>query len=149
MKKILFIITIAALVLSFTACSKEEIKDTLPLETDTNTGDGSDSQLVVYGVAGFITEINTDGNGDILASILVEGKLDENGADYDKGYVSIDANTVIYLSKQGTIEDLEVGQYVQVFYEGAVAESYPVQGYGRQINVIDDPIFVEDFTEKE
>lgn len=141
MKKIMLIFTIAALVLSFTACSK----DPLAGETDENN-DGS--QLVVYGVAGFITEINTDASGDNLASILVEGKLDENGAEYDKGYVSIDANTLIYLSEQATVEDLEVGQYVQVFYEGPVAESYPVQGYGRQINVVDEPVFVDDSTEK-
>ena len=142
MKKIMIIFTIAALVLSFTGCVKEEVEDTLPGENSEN----SDSQLVVYGVAGFITELDLDVNGH--ATILVEGKLGENGADYDKGYVSIDDESIIYLSEKGTVEDLEIGQYVQVFYDGAVAESYPVQGYGRQINVVDEPVFIEDPSEK-
>jgi len=135
-------------ILSLTGCRitkqetiKEDITEELPIDNDSST------DLVTYGVAGLISTI-TD-NGDNTGSIFVEGDLATNGAEYDKASVSISSDTKIYLNEEGGISDLEVGQYVQVFFEGPVMESYPVQAAAKQINVIDEPVFTDDPTESE
>lgn len=119
-----------------------------PTVDDINTKDNANgtSQLVTYGVAGYITDISTVGD---YGTILVEGELGKNGADYDKAYVSIDKDSVIYYNDNGSFSDFEIGQYVQVFFEGPVAESYPVQAYGRQVSIIEPPVFIDDPTETE
>jgi len=117
------------------ACSSPEAD---PVDGNDMPSD-SDSQLVVYGVAGNITELTNNGNGTM--TILVEGDLDNNGADYDRGYVTVNDDTVIYLDQEVGMEALEEGQYVNVFLQGDVMESYPIQATARQINIIpEDPI---------
>lgn len=133
-------------ILSLVGCriSKEETieenaRGNLPTDSDSTTS------LVTYGVAGFITEITN--NKDNTGSVFVEGDLATNGAEYDKAYVSITTDTIIYMNEKADIGNLEVGQYVQVFFEGPVMESYPVQARAKQINVIDEPIFIDDPSE--
>jgi len=117
------------------ACSRP---DANPVDVNDMPSD-SDSQLVVYGVAGNITELTTNADGSM--TILVEGDLDNNGADYDRGYVTVNDDTVIYLDAEVGMEDLQEGQYVNVFFHGDVMESYPIQATARQINIIpEDPI---------
>ncbi|MCF8018655.1 MAG: YobA family protein [Vallitaleaceae bacterium] len=106
--------------------SPEDVDEALPTDTE--------SQLVVYGVAGNITERTENDDGTIV--ILVEGELGNNGADYARGYVTVNEDTVIYLNEEMPMEALEEGQYVHVFFEGDVMESDPIQATARQINIV-------------
>ena len=108
-------------------------------DESTNTGDqevptDSDSQLVVYDLAGYITSLTQNDDGTI--GILVENEEGDNGADYDKGHVTVTEETVIYLYDKESMSILEEGQYVNVFFEGEVMESYPIQATARQINIV-------------
>lgn len=113
-----------------------------------NPVDDNDSQLVTYGVAGSITEITLSTTDNNLGTIFVEGDLETNGATYDKAYVTVTEDTVIYINEEMSFEDLAEGQYVEIFFEGAAMESYPVQATARQINVIVEPDMDEDTTEE-
>jgi len=147
MKNKILLLLVLTLIFALTACANTE--DESPLNQDSSEGpsDSSNtSQLVTYGVAGYIKELTVN---DDFGTILVEGELGKNGADYDKAYVRIDSDTVIFFNDQGRFEDFEVGQYVEVFFEGPVAESYPVQGSARQVNIVDPPVFIDDPTESE
>jgi len=121
---ILFIFTLLLIV--FTGCNKDP---------NVSPNMNNDSQLVEYGVAGYITEITVSENESILGTILVEGSKD-NGAMYDKAMVTINPDTKIYLSDLTDFDALEVGMYVNVFFTGTVKESYPVQADAQQINII-------------
>jgi len=72
-----------------------------------------------------------------LGSIRVEGSKD-NGAAYSEAVVAITPDTKIYLNDLTDFDNLEVGMYVNVFFEGDVAESFPVQATAKQINIIPD-----------
>lgn len=122
LKKLSFLLILIILLVTFTACNKE-------------TSDSDDCQLVEYGVAGYIKEITVSENGAILGTIFVEGPKD-NGADYDKAWVTVTKNTKIYLNDATDFNALKVGMYVNVFFEGGVNESYPVQADAKQINII-------------
>lgn len=107
-----------------------------------------DSDLVVYGLAGYIKEIETNSNGTM--GILVEGELGKNGADYHRGYVTVTEETIVYGEAGQTDQELEVGQYVTIFFDGDVMESDPIQARARQINIVPESAleFQEDPTEK-
>ncbi|WP_192929613.1 DUF3221 domain-containing protein [Alkaliphilus serpentinus] len=100
----------------------------------TPPADANSSQLVEYGVAGYIKEIKS-AEGEALGIIYVEGS-ENNGATYQEAYVTVLESTKIYTNDPVGYEDLEVGMYVNVFFEGPVLESYPVQATAKQINII-------------
>ena len=106
----------------------------LPAERDDAAASGG-CTLVEYGVAGEILGITASDREDVLGTIEVKGELD-NGAMYDYAMATITPDTAIYLDDEIGFEDLEVGMYVTVFFDGPVAESYPVQGRAAQVNVI-------------
>lgn len=86
-------------------------------------------------IVGEITNITYVNNS--LVGILVEGKKEEN-TNFDKAYIKIDKNTKIkYKVNNETIKpkDLKKGMKVEVIFEGPVAESYPVQTYGKKIYI--------------
>ncbi len=116
---------------------------------DENLPTASDSTLVTYGVAGYIQEINISDDGK-TSTVFVEGELGKNGADYHRAYVKVTEDTVVYGREELTMSDLEVGQYVNVFFEGAVMESDPVQASAKQINIVPEEAleFNEDPTEE-
>ncbi len=93
--KIKLVISMIAILAILVACSAP---DETPVDGNDMPSD-SDSQLVVYGVAGNITELTSNDNGTM--TILVEGDLATNGADYDRGYVTVNDDTVIYLDEEG------------------------------------------------
>jgi len=148
MKTKLLALLLVLSIVSLMGCrtTKEDLSEDNAI-TQGNDDSNTSSQLVTYGVAGFITDISTQDNG--FGTILVEGELNKNGAYYDKASVRITKDTIIYLSDQVDFKDLELNQYVQVFFEGPVAESYPVQGSARQVNIVNEPIFIDDSTESE
>jgi len=95
----------------------------------------ADSQFVEYGVAGEIVEIEDDASDDTLL-ILVKGD-ENNGATYTEGWVTVNESTKIYKSEKVAMAALEKNMYVNVFFDGPVAESFPVQGTAKQINIIE------------
>ena len=146
MRKIsIFIIGILALALLAGCRGNPELLPTdgpggppVDLPAPVSDGDGTpveDCDLVEYGVAGDILSINASDNPDILGTIEVKGEPD-NGAMYDYATVTVTADTEIYGNDTTSFDDLETGMYVTVFFDGAVAESYPVQGRAAQVNVV-------------
>lgn len=132
MKKLIIILIISILIISIVGCKQ----DSNPLSENQSPSDGN-SQLVEYGVAGNITEITKSEDGSILGTIHVEGPKD-NGATYDNAIVTVKPETKIYSNDTVSFEVLEVGMYVNVFFDGEVRESYPVQANAKQINIITD-----------
>jgi hypothetical protein len=125
MKKMSILFTLALLLVALVGCGNGE-----PSSSD-------DSQFVEYGVAGNIVEITTSEDDAVLGSIKVEGPED-NGAKYTEAVVTVTPDTKIYLNDLTDFDNLEVGMYVNVFFEGPVKESFPVQATAKQINVIPD-----------
>ena len=87
------------------------------------------------GIRGTITTITPAAGG---GSILVETPQGEPTFDYDKAMVRITDETDILRQSDSTyeeaaFEDLAQGQLVDVWFTGAVAESYPVQGTAKTV----------------
>jgi len=88
------------------------------------------------GIRGTITSITAAAGG---GSILVETPADSPVFDYDRAAVRIaDDTKVLYETdggayEEGTFDDLAEGQLVDVWFTGAVAESYPVQGTAKVV----------------
>ncbi len=90
------------------------------------------------GFRGEITKLDTNENNKQI-TILVEGKQ-EKDVSYDKAYVAITDKTKIYKgnsNKSIPITELKEGQKVEGVFEGAVAESYPVQGAAKVIRILE------------
>ena len=61
--------------------------------------------------------------------MLVEGVEQPPGAVSDRAMVTVTDQTLVARNgRRIPAQDLEVGMTVRVWFEGAVAESYPVQG---------------------
>ena len=89
------------------------------------------------GIRGEITQIILD-DGKSVTGILVEGKV-ESDTVYDKARVRIAEDTVILKTtgQELSTKDLKEGMKVEVVFQGAVAESYPVQGQAKAIRVVE------------
>ncbi|MCG0276867.1 MAG: hypothetical protein L5655_12080 [Thermosediminibacteraceae bacterium] len=123
MKKIIFLLLILALTLALISCNNSnQAKNAPPLA-----------------VRGVITKL--DNNGENVV-ITVESKRDEDTA-YDKARVTIEKNTKIYeKDKEITASDLREYMFVEVYYDGVVAESYPVQMGADKIVVVARPAII-------
>ena len=67
---------------------------------------------------------------------------------YDKARVTIDKNTKIYeKDKEISAKDLRLHMYIEVYYNGAVAESYPVQMGANKVVVVTRPAIVGNITD--
>ena len=95
-------------------------------------------------IRGAITSIS-DGSGDVIGSVRIEGATGQ-GTTYDKAVVRVESDTrilrgagdVVALSEV-TFADLQVGQTVEAWFTGPVAESYPVQAKASQIVILAEP----------
>jgi beta-N-acetylhexosaminidase len=99
---------------------------------NSGTTSANDSQV---GIRGIIKDINISKDG---ANILVEGKIEADTV-FDKASVNINTDTMIQkdnLSRLFEISDLKLGDKVEVFFKGPVAESYPVQGTADIVRII-------------
>ncbi|MTI79385.1 MAG: DUF3221 domain-containing protein [Firmicutes bacterium] len=133
MKKVVILFVLTLLMMAVVGCSNsEELSG--PSGKD-NLNSATDSQFVEYGVAGYITDITVSEKETILGTIKVEGSKD-NGAIYDKAVVTVTPTTKINIDNFTDFNALEVGMYVNIFFDGSVRESYPVQADAKQINVI-------------
>lgn len=75
---------------------------------------------------------------DQTITMLVEGKWEE-GVVSDKASVQVDSSTQVYDAlegKESEADALQVGWSVEVIFDGAVAESYPVQGRAKAVNIL-------------
>lgn len=87
------------------------------------------------GIRGEIKEIfNVEDN---IIGIYVEGEIEEDTI-YDKANISINDKTKVFKgdNKVNFIE-LKEGQIIEVIFDGAVAESYPVQGKAKKIKILE------------
>lgn len=97
----------------------------------------STAQQDAIGIRGEVTSINT--SGDTL-SLLVEGEV-EKDTSFDKASVRIKPETKV-VRKDGdkdaaaNAEDIKLFDKVEVVFDGAVAESYPVQGSAKLIRIL-------------
>jgi len=91
------------------------------------------------GITGTITTLQrTDSaDGGALATILVEGGLQPAGAVSDKASVRITGTTDVFDAQGSSVtwESLAQGQEVEVWFDGPVAESYPVQGTAGAVRI--------------
>lgn len=128
--KIKLIIVLLISLMLLTACFNiENESDEGQLPAD------SGSELVTYGVAGRVTNITNNESEDKI-TILVESESENNGAEYDKASVTVTDETIIYGIDGNETNNIELGQYVRVFFEGEVMESYPVQATAKQVNIV-------------
>jgi beta-N-acetylhexosaminidase len=73
--------------------------------------------------------------------IMVEG-LKENDTDYDKASIKVTNSTKMFRLEEGktvkvSMDELKLGQQVEVVFVGPVAESYPVQATAGQIVILE------------
>lgn len=78
-----------------------------------------------------------NGEGGLLGSILVEGTI-EDDTQFDKASIAVTSETKIFEQvgqerQAATFEALQVGQKVEAWFTGPVAESYPVQAVASDI----------------
>lgn len=125
MKRIYVLLVLSLMIVALVGCTEDSI----------DTEKSSDSEFVEYGVAGEIVEIKEDEASGTM-TILVKGDKD-NGATYTEGWVTIIEETKIYKNEPVKMDALELNMNVNVFFDGAVAESFPVQGTAKQINIIE------------
>ena len=105
----------------------------LPAPAEDGTDD-SECQFAEFGAAGEILSIKESDAEGVLGTIEVKATRD-TGQMYDYAMVTITPDTAIYAETDMSFGDLTVGMDVTVFFDGAVAESYPVQGTARQVGV--------------
>jgi hypothetical protein len=88
------------------------------------------------GIVGAVTSIQP-GSGDVVATMLVEGGEQVFGAVSDKAQVAVVRTTRIYAADGSRIQaaQIDAGATVRVWFDGAVAESYPVQGTAEAIQL--------------
>lgn len=125
MSKILKVLIFSLMIIALVGCTESAPEE----QVDSN------SEFVEYGAAGKITEISQNESSDTIG-ILVIGDED-NGATYTQAWVTVTKDTDIYAEYSVEMDQLEVDMYVNVFFEGPVAESFPVQGTARQINIVE------------
>ncbi len=105
----------------------------------TNGGDAAPSPSDPH-IRGVITSIS-DGSGDVVGSVRIEGDIAQDTT-YDKAVVRVEGDTLLFRQAgnammEVTFADLTVGQTVEAWFTGPVAESYPVQVKASQIVIVD------------
>ncbi len=69
--------------------------------------------------------------------MLVEASGSDYGM-YDKASVRVDADTAIFRQsgESASMDEIKAGDNVEVVFDGAVAESYPVQGRALRVAIL-------------
>lgn len=125
MKKILAVILAAALAGLLAACSTQNPGQ----ETPPGLPEGT-----AVSVRGEIASRSENMDGSV--TILVEGKKEQD-TEYDSASVTVTDKTKITKDGQDcTPGDLQVGVRVEVYMEGPVMESYPVQGGASAVAIL-------------
>lgn len=87
------------------------------------------------GITGTITSVESVTADSVV--ILVEGGPQPVGAYADKARVTVKADVPVFGPKgeASTASELRKGAEVRVWFEGAVAESYPIQGGAKAVQI--------------
>jgi hypothetical protein len=90
-------------------------------------------------VVGIVSEIRGVEHAETIGQLLVEAPGDKTS---DKYVVAVRSDTLIFEKVEGdyrrlAFETLRAGHQVQLWFSGAVRESYPAQATARQVVVID------------
>jgi len=102
----------------------------------------SPDEPVVYDMQGYIEDVRIDSEGAFI-NILVNGQMEtqEGPTMIDYGWAKINENTTIFLND----EEVEFYPFkpdtavtVLVKYDGAIMESYPVQGTAEIVLIKDN-----------
>lgn len=91
-------------------------------------------------IRGSITSRTAAPGGDLVGSILVEGQV-EAGTTFDKATIAVTAKTRIFEQtaqerRPATFDALQMGRTVEAWFDGPVAESYPVQATASDIVIL-------------
>ncbi len=89
-------------------------------------------------VLGFITEITPLRAHGLVGQILVESHADKL---VNKWSVTIKSDTMLFMEEGGKLsrvdfQDFAKQQWVKVWFDGPVAESFPMQGRASQIVIV-------------
>jgi hypothetical protein len=95
-------------------------------------GQGQGKKVDIRGVITSVAPADEDDPSDVLGEIEVQGEVEED-TNYDWAIVTVTDDTRIRRPKgerprRGSFEDLDVGDIVEVRFEGPVLLTYPVQG---------------------
>ena len=110
-----------------------------PFAEDTDDGDDAVRSRDMHGQITTITSLEGgQGAPGVLGTILVEGPREGNPIS-DKARVAITTKTTIVSGSggSGTFADLRVGSAVEVWFDGPILESYPVQADAGKIVVVE------------
>lgn len=88
------------------------------------------------GITGVIKTVESSAQEGVVCTLLVEGGQQPPGAVSDKAFVTVkEGAAVAQADRWVPAEDLAMGMTVRIWFEGAVAESYPVQGTSKFIEI--------------
>ncbi|WBW96800.1 hypothetical protein [Oceanirhabdus sp. W0125-5] len=129
MKKILYTLLVISL-LSIVSCQRI---------TTNNTNKNNDNTIPKIEIRGVVTDITVIEDG---IEVLIESKMDE-GTDYDKASVAINSKTKIFKGQEELTklpdDIIKIGDTLEVDFDDAVAESYPVKGTALIVRIIESP----------
>ena len=86
-------------------------------------------------ITGTIHDLTTNADTGLPVLLVVDDGAIEGSV--DRAMVTVTADTVVWMLKggRGTAADLGAGQMVSVWFDGPVAESYPVQAKAGTIEI--------------
>jgi len=101
-----------------------------------------DPSSIRYDMQGYIEDVRIDSEGAFI-NILVNGqKISQEGPTMiDYGWVTVTPDTVIYLNGEViNFYPFEIDENINVLvqYDGAIMESYPVQGTASVVSIKKD-----------
>ena len=101
-----------------------------------------DPSSIRYDMQGYIEDVSIDSEGAFI-NILVNGqKISQEGPTMiDYGWVTVTPDTVIYLNGEViNFYPFEIDENINVLvqYDGAIMESYPVQGTASVVSIKKD-----------
>jgi len=101
-----------------------------------------DPSSIRYDMQGYIEDVRIDSEGAFI-NILVNGqKINQEGPTMiDYGWVTVTPDTVIYLNGEViNFYPFEIDENINVLvqYDGAIMESYPVQGTASVVSIKKD-----------
>jgi hypothetical protein len=113
---------LVGLLIVLMAVSLDCASTTKPIETEAD-------------LIGFITEIQLNGERDILGQVSVESHADKIVRKY---IITITEETLIFQQDENSLrkaafKTLENKQWVKIWFTGPIVESFPVQGIARQV----------------
>jgi hypothetical protein len=87
------------------------------------------------GITGTIHDLTTNADTGLPVLLVVDDGAIQGSV--DRAMVTVAADTVVWMLKggRGTAADLGAGQMVSVWFDGPVAESYPVQAKAAEIEI--------------